>query len=496
MLPVRRMPLFPNSDMKRCRRITAWLLVLTVFLASGCLSARLPEETGTDGPPGAPAVSSESGTTVSPSETVPPEMLTPETELPTETDPPETLPPETKLPPGMTVFFGRPMDERIAAINRRTLETPGSGLFDVLSPRTFLNEEVLALIEAYTLPERPFYGARALTPELREQILANRNTAVFSGFPGAEAPLRYGIICENASVRSFPTSLRACDSLDGSAFDYLQESMFQIGEGVLILHESLDQEWAFVQGTNYAGWVLLSDIAFTSQEEFRTFLTGSDFAAVIRPSVPVRSTLSTGEPFQKTLRLGTVLPLKKYTDSAVTLVFPVKNEVGELQTEEITLENNGAFSAGFAPYSADALLKVARGVLGQPYGWGDEKGGYDCSSFVGLVYRCFGIYMPRNSSQQKYAGGSVTDVAGRETSWKFAFLEERPAAVLAYPGHVMLYEKTEGGRHYVLHANTAYYGTDGTRNDVYQVAEAKLEDLHRSDGTLLLDAVTVIVTYP
>ena len=104
--------------------------------------------------------------------------------------------------------------------------------------------------------------------------------------------------------------------------------------------------------------------------------------------------------------------------------------------------------------------------------------------------------MPRNSSQQKYAGGSVTDVAGRETSWKYAFLEERPAAVLAYPGHVMLYEKTEGGRHYVLHANTAYYGTDGTRNDVYQVAEARLEDLHRSDGTLLLDAVTVIVTYP
>ena len=31
-----------------------------------------------------------------------------------------------------------------------------------------------------------------------------------------------------------------CDSLDGKAFDYFQESMFQMGEGVLILHESLD----------------------------------------------------------------------------------------------------------------------------------------------------------------------------------------------------------------------------------------------------------------
>ena len=396
----------------------------------------------------------------------------------------------------MAVFFGRLMDEGIAAVNQRTLETPGSGLFDVLAAHTFLNEEVLSMIESYSLPERPFYDAKAVTPELREEILANRNTGALAEFPGAAVQIRRGIICENASARSFPTSVRACDSLDGRAFDYFQESMFQIGEGVLILHESLDQEWAFVQGPNYAGWVREEHIAFASEDEFRQFLTGRDFAVALRPAVNVSAQLPSGDDFQRTLRLGTILPMKAYGEASVTLVFPLQNEVGDLRTEEITLANNGAFSAGFVPYSAERLLEVARGVLGHPYGWGDEKGGYDCSSFAGLTYRCFGFFMPRNSSQQKYFGGTVTDVAGRETSWKYAFLEERPAAVLAYPGHVMVYEKTEGGRHYVLHANTAYYGTDGALNEVYAVTEAALEDLHRSDGTLLVDAVQVVVCYP
>ncbi len=492
--------------MRTRRLITAWILTLSVLFLTGCLTARIPEdetmestqervtevpqtkESETDAPvTDAPSESEASETAASePAESVTPPVSEPTTETPT----------EPRIPEGMSVFFGHLMDHAVAEANERTLAQQGSGLYDVLSEHVWLNEEVLPLIEAYTLPERPFYGARAVTPELREQILANRNTAFLSEFPGTEVQLRYGIISRNAAVRSFPTSMRAADSLDGRAFDYFQESMFQIGEGVLVLHESLDGQWVFVQGPNYNGWVHEEDIAFTSEADFRAFLTARDFAVAVRPGVQATVERPSQEAIQLTLRLGTVLPLKRFDESAITLVFPVRNEVGDLETQEITLVNNGAFSAGFLPYSADALLTVARSVIGWEYGWGDEKENYDCSSFSGLSYRCFGFYMPRNSSQQRYFGGTVTDVSGQDRASKYRFLEEHPGAVLAYPGHVMVYEKTEEGRHYILHANTVWYDGAGVFHEAYRVWEAPLEELARADGSLLLDAVRWIVTFP
>ena len=500
--------------MKHFRLFTVWVLIVSVLFVTGCLSAELPSET----PAGQPEDSTSETLTVPPTAastfppsdvpTVPPSDVTtaPPTDMSAEpssethtdpsADPPTEPSLEPSVPEGKSIFFGRLTDEKVAAVNQRTLETQGSGLYDVLAPHTWLNEEVLPLVEAYTLPERPFYGARAVTPELREKILANRNTGYLSEFPGAPVQLRYGIISRNASVRSFPTSMRATDLMEGKTIDYFQESMFQIGEGVLVLHESLDGEWAFVQGPNYNGWVREEDIAFTSEQTFRNFLTGRDFAVTVRPDVPVAAELPSGETYQRNLRLGTILPLKEWADKSVTLVFPVRNAVGDLETQEITLENNGAFSAGFMPYSTDALLRAARSVSGHEYGWGDEKENYDCSSFAGLTYRCFGIYLPRNSSQQRYFGGTVTDVSGQDRALKYSFLEQHPGAVLAYPGHVMLYEKTEDGRHYILHANTVWYDAGGALHEPYQVWGSALEELYRSDGSLLLDAVRWIVTFP
>ena len=489
--------------MKSFRRIISAVLILSLVFLAGCLTARIPEDETAEGTETKQTEGTKAPAPLSPEtpalETTGGEIPTEQpTDSPTEapTEPPTEAPTEPPVPDGMTVSFGRLAEDRIAEVNARTLETEGSGLYDVLAGNVWLQEEVLPLIEAYALPERPFYGARAVTPDLREEILKNRNVSVLSEHPGASVQLRYGIISQNASVRSFPTSMRACDSLDGRAFDYFQESMFQIGEGVLILHESLDGQWAFVRGTNYAGWVLEEEIAFASEQEFRSFLTGRGFAVVLKPAVPVSLVLPSGELYQRNLRLGTILPMKERTEQSVTLVFPVRNEAGDFSAQEITLENNGAFSAGFVPYSTDALLRIARSVEGHAYGWGDEKENYDCSSFAGLAYRCFGIYTPRNSSQFRCFGGTVTDVTGRDAAWKYTFLEQRPGAVLAYPGHVMLYEKTEGGRHYILHANSVWYDGTGALHEAYRVWEAPLEDLHRGDGSLFIDAVRWIVTFP
>ncbi len=82
------------------------------------------------------------------------------------------------------------------------------------------------------------------------------------------------------------------------------------------------------------------------------------------------------------------------------------------------------------------------------------------------------------------------------TADKTAAFEAAPGAVLVMSGHVMLYEGVSDGRHMVLHANTFYVDSGGVTHEVQKVAEAALEDLHRTNGTSFTEAVQLMVCYP
>ncbi|HEY0772741.1 MAG TPA: C40 family peptidase, partial [Nocardioidaceae bacterium] len=90
---------------------------------------------------------------------------------------------------------------------------------------------------------------------------------------------------------------------------------------------------------------------------------------------------------------------------------------------------------GSAGATADGLAVVeeARKYLGIPYLWGgtDPQQGLDCSGLVQLVYKQFGIDLPRVSYQQATAGRPVASMA-----------EARPGDILAFDSpvdHVAIY---------------------------------------------------------
>ena len=396
---------------------------------------------------------------------------------------------------GMDVFFGHYMEQGIADVNRQTLSNEGSGLFDVLSDDiSFTNGKVLSMIESYLLPEKAFYGEEEATQEVREAISDYRNLDVLRSKKLSDpAEISFGILSDNADVRSFPTALRATDTGALEEFDYFQESVLSFASGVIVLHRTADGVYSFVQGTNYFGWILSENIALCGREEFVSYLTEEYFLVNITPDYPVDNVH---------IRLGTVIPYTGHSNDEYMLLWPFRNAEGLLKLEEIPIQDDGSFSDGFLKQDKDTLLSVARGLLGTPYGWGDSDGYYDCSSTVGLLYQCFGLYMPRNTSLMRTFGGTVLDVSLLSDDEKLRLLSGKEGAIILMPGHAMLYEGEQTGDdgvvfHTVIHNTSAFY-EDASLSEIspyYRVTKSVLEKMYKANGERFLSRITLIILF-
>ncbi|MBP3222303.1 MAG: C40 family peptidase [Actinomycetaceae bacterium] len=94
-----------------------------------------------------------------------------------------------------------------------------------------------------------------------------------------------------------------------------------------------------------------------------------------------------------------------------------------------------AKKAATVSVSGSAIVAYARQFIGVPYVLGGTTTkGWDCSAFVGHVYRHFGITLPRTTAGIRSAGYTVVSRANA-----------RPGDLVWWPGHVGIY--TGNGRH-------------------------------------------------
>ncbi len=417
-----------------------------------------------------------------------------ETQAPFQTEETKETESEQEARVGKEIFFGHYVDAGIAALNTRTLQAEGSCLYDVLSEPLFTAESVRTMIGTYAFPETAYLGTEERTDDAVRRIAENRN---LGGLTEESFSVRYALLTENADVRGFPSMLPAKNELTNESFDLLQESMFSIGEGVLVLHESSDGLFLFVQGSNYFGWIERRKAAFCSRPEFHSYLSSEYFLVVLK----MRHMMGTYN-----LRLGTVIPYTEKSGTGYTVLLPGADHDGNLQlrTEYLSADPE-ALSEGFLPYSAEDLAARSFGLTGFPYGWGDTNEYYDCSSTAGLLYQCYGIRLPRNTSRMKsYDGGGefAVSVEGLSDEEKLAVLSGHPGAVLVMKGHAMIYggirKDADGSEHYiVVHANSGFYDspTADVFHEVYAVAEADLLGLYRANGERFLSAVHTILYF-
>ena len=399
-------------------------------------------------------------------------------------------------------YFGKLMDEYLLKVNQKIQSDPGAKVADLFEEHNYTAAEVLEMIRYYEFPEKNCYGGRLDTENVQNELTAYLNLSLLEERAAVDLeeklPVRYGILTDNASLRSFPANLRAYNEGDSEVWDYFQETKLIYCDGVIILHETEDEVWSFVQGLNYYGWIETENIAFCEREAFLDYLTQDEFLVRIRAIPGDISPLN---------RLGVILPVaeKNEEDHSCTVILPERAEDGSLVLYEQKLDGellSAYYHEGFLEYSTEALLLEARSMLEYPYGYGDLHSNYDCSSFAGLVYRCFGIFTPRNSGDMSHAAGlHVEDVTGYSDSQKAQLLISHPGAILGWPGHVMMslgkISSDTGDHAGIIHCNTAYYDAPDGDPAHYIITEKVLEasaaEIYGADGRSFLTRLEYVI---
>lgn len=259
-----------------------------------------------------------------------------------------------------------------------------------------------------------------------------------AAYPSLNRPC---IAVTNTSMRSLPTLEPAFYDFEkageGFPFDYMQNSLVLAGTPLRAMHESTDGAWVLVESRFAFGWVPLRDIAWVDKPFMAAFNAPGQIA-ITRDSVPV--TDIEGQ-FRFTGHIGTTLPLaQRPGDGPFTVILPARDEHGNAVAVEAHLDRDRTTLMPMMATPENFAL-LANAMLGRPYGWGGLYQDRDCSATLMDLMTPFGIYLPRNSSQQ-YNAGLVSELTAMSRKHKKQIIREHGVPFLTLvrsPGHIMLY---------------------------------------------------------
>lgn len=420
-------------------------------------------------------------------------------------------------------------DEEIASFNKANFNN-GCGLVDLTAFENDLTtEKIIDMINDYSFPSKEYVNGRKITEEEKAEILLNRNlpevrddSALADNIKDdLDLNIRYAITTQNASIRAFPTDIFLTNTV--GKYDYMQETGVNYYEPLIVLWDSKDGEWSFVQTYDYNGWMRKDSFGLCSKEIFDSLVndikngdyqvfnktgkffldvntTGTMFALeeYVEPEDANADNIADIENLLVTFRMGTQIP---YKDGKFTWVF--RNKKGE--AEFMSLERiysgmvNDSFIADYIlpvqKFTTNNLLYRANEALGTPYSWGDsDENGMDCSSTLQGLFKCFGIIIPRNSSQQIKLSANIVNLSEMSLTGKLDTITDLPMGSILYmPGHVMMYLGEYNGIPYIIH-NT----TDSARDDngVTYFNSCVLTSIGiGKSGLTLFDKITYAVTF-
>ena len=160
------------------------------------------------------------------------------------------------------------------------------------------------------------------------------------------------------------------------------------GEVFVILQEY--QQWRKIKTAHddYEGWIDQKQMIKIDEENFNHLLEHNN----------AFSFACSEEVFSETRHLNIVKGSTLPNYNPASNSFKLGNETYKLESLPILQQN----------YDPERLVEIALSYLETPYLWGGRSPfGIDCSGFTQMVFKFFGIQLPRDASQQVTKGKKV-----------------------------------------------------------------------------------------
>ena len=304
--------------------------------------------------------------------------------------------------------------------------------------------------------------------------------------------VRYALTVDRTNVRLLPEENGWFESANDTHYDQLQGTVLDPSEPVLVLIDSQDKEFVFVESRTYAGWVKPSALALTDKVTWLKYAASQNYLTVIAS----RKTIPQGQAFYQ--MGGRVLlrapDLQK--DGSWAISVPAADANGILIEQGMNIPNDQAVVKGVLACSENNLVRQAFRFLGEGYGWGGLENNVDCSAFVQDVYRSVGIELPRDANRQEKAMARSVSLKDMNREQRLEILKKTKAGSLLFtPGHVMMYLGTdENGEPLVIHALSSYFTFDDGQTVKHYVRKILVTDLHllSREKVEMIDRITSV----
>lgn len=304
----------------------------------------------------------------------------------------------------------------------------------------------------------------------------------------ADVKVRYGVTVRRSNLRAMPTNEGLFYYATDNNFDALQETSISACEPLVILHQSANGFFYYVQSYNYRGWISRFDVAVCSRDAWMKYADPQNFLIVTAQSFNVKVP---GESVY--CDEGTRLQLVTEGSSIYTVKMPLRAQNGTLQEVNSNVAKTAALHKGYLPYTGNNILRSAFKYYGAPYGWCGMHKGIDDAGLIANVYRTVGVFLPRTVDGLAAAGVS-TNLSGMAQAQKLETIKKSaPGSCLVMDGYAAIYVGTSSNVPYIIHSLATHY-TGGVRNTEMRVIVSDLT-LQRASGNSFLDEFTSAVSF-
>ena len=360
-------------------------------------------------------------------------------------------------------------EDGIRDLNRVMLEGKDSNMHDLIGmSETYNAANLLISLKDPEVPDKKeIYADGVIIPDHNAYYRAIGEEIAKTGYTGEVSQNQYAVAVKRTEMLSVPTSAY----IGYSQYDTDKEnvtSALNVNEPFIIRQRAVvsGNEFYWGYSDNCSGWIASEDLAICDSKEewldaWKVETGDKDFLVVTENNITLEPSHYQKNLSEVKLTFATILKLvpEKEIPRSVgergpwnnyAVYLPTRNEEGKYEKKVALISQHYEVSIGFLNMTQSELLRVAFNNLGDRYGWGGMLDSMDCSLFTRNVYKCFGLFLPRNTNWQLIPERLIS-LDGMKDEDKLYAISRMPAGTCLYfTGHTMIYTGTVDNMAYVI----------------------------------------------